>query len=332
MENVFHISVAIQFNGVNGNCSVIASNAAVQSLLERINNDQSALPIGSSAYWKCMDGYFLHGTQGRRILVVSNPLVVYFNLSFVVPIGSEVDSIKNSLNQTLTNALVSHAYANSLAIASPALFSAAATIGGPIFFGGVIIQTPATGTAQLAVNILTATFEHKIVPVYKNASSCVVVSYSDVVVLSVVLKVTNIGPVAYRVDPADLKKERCSSVVSNSAFYSLSAAGLMKTRSEKCISDYIAPLIYNCSYEGISSGNYFVSTQWMDVSAATLTAGTTYPVTVTVLPHNKLLTATSNPIQVTYIGSRRRALRALKAIPHGGLPSNVLSAGGSEVQ
>lgn len=259
--------------------------------------------------------------------------MVFFNLSFVVPIGSDVDSIRNSLNQTLTKALISHAYSSSLASALPTLFSAAATVGGPVFFGGVIIQVPAAGPAELAVNILSATFEHKIVPVYKNASTCTIINYNDVVVLSVVLKVTNVGPVAYQVNPADLKKERCGEVVSYAAFYSLSVAGIVKSRSEKCISDSIDPVIYTCSSEGISSGNYFVSTQWMDVSAATLITGTTYPVTVTILPNNKLLTVTSSPFQVTYTSSRRRALRALKGIPYVGiLGATVFSTEESGVQ
>eukprot|EP01036_Dinobryon_divergens_P022887 gene22887-31189_t len=316
VENVFHISMAIQFSGVNGSCFIIDSDLAVQSKLERTNDEQAALPIGSSTYWKCLDGNVLHLSQGRRSLAVSNPLAVFFNLSFVVPIGSDVDSIRNALNQTLTKALNSRAYSSSLASTLPTLFSAAATVGGPVFFGGVIIQ-------------------HKIVPVYKNASTCTIINYNDVVVLSVVLKVTNVGPVAYQVNPADLKKERCSAVVSYAAFYLLSVAGIVKSRSEKCIRDSIDPVIFTCSSEGISSGNYFVSTQWMDVSAANLITGTAYPVTVTILPQNKLLTVTSSPFQVTYTSSRRRALRAFKggSIPYVGiLGTTVFSTEESGVQ
>ena len=127
---------------------------------------------------------------------------------------------------------------------------------------------------------------------------------------------TNIGPTAYEVDSADLKKERCSTVVSYPAFYSLYVAGLSKTRAEKCISDFISPVVYNCNSlqsQGISSGNYFVSTQWMDVSAANLIPGSTYPVTVSILTRNRLLTATSESFRVTYSTSRKRALRAHKA-------------------
>ena len=260
-----------------------------------------------------MDGTIVQGADERRRLVVSNPLAVFFNLTIVIPVGGDADFTKSSLNQTLTSALISQSYSRTVAAALPALFSGAITVGGPIFFGGVVIDIPAVGPVQLAVNILSATFEHRTVPVYQNATSCSVLSYKDVVVLSVVLKVTNVGPTDYQVDAADLKKERCSTVVSYPAFYSLYVAGLFKTRAEKCISDFITPVVHTCSSQGISSGNYFVSTQWMDVSAATLTAGTAYPVTVSILTRNKLLTATSESFKVTYTASRRRALRSRRS-------------------
>ena len=66
---------------------------------------------------------------------------------------------------------------------------------------------------------------------------------------------------------------------------------------------------------GISSGNFFVSSQWLDVSGAGLVPGHTYSIIVTVVPQNALLTVESYPFSITYTLSRKRNLRDHKAKP-----------------
>ena len=169
------------------------------------------------------------------------------------------------------------------------------------------------GATKFEVKILSATFEHKSVPTYKNENSCVLNSQSEVVALSLVVKVTNVGPSNYLVDSTSLKKEHCSDVVSYPSFYSISVGGIVMTSAEKCVSDSIDPVTYTCNNPGVSHGNYFVSSQWIDLSKGTLTAGAGYDVTVSILTQNKLLTAVSDPFKVTFTTTRKRTLRSQKA-------------------
>ena len=176
-------------------------------------------------------------------------------------------------------------------------------------------STNSVHKTKLDVKILSATFEYKSIPTYKNETSCIVASQSSVVVLSVIVKVTNVGELNYEVDPSHLRKEHCSDIESYPSFYSISVGGLVKTSSEKCVSDSNIPVSYTCSNQGISKGNYFVSSQWIDLSQSVLTPGAGYDVTVSILyyPHKFLATAISDPFKVTFTTSRKRTLRSQKA-------------------
>ena len=165
---------------------------------------------------------------------------------------------------------------------------------------------------KLEVRILSATFEHKSIPVYKNENSCLS-SQSEVVGLNMVVKVTNLGASNYQVDQTDLKKEPCSDILSYPSFYTISIAGMVLTSSEKCVSDSIDPVTYTCNNPGISPGNYFVSSQWIDLSKIALTSGAGYDITVSILNQNKLFTTVSDPFKVTFTTSRKRTLRSQKA-------------------
>jgi hypothetical protein len=162
------------------------------------------------------------------------------------------------------------------------------------------------------VEILSAQFNTKSIPTYQNATSCSVVAFQDVAALQLIVKVTNIGTLPLVIDATQLKEERCTATLSYPTFFKIHVSDSTKTRSEKCIGDTIAPQDYTCSSSssmGLSPGNYFVSTLWMDVSQTTLVSGTAYPVVVDVLPKNTLLTSSSTPVSIIYSTSRRRNLR-----------------------
>jgi hypothetical protein len=136
-------------------------------------------------------------------------------------------------------------------------------------------------------------------------------------VLNLIIKVENIGDGDFVVSPSDLAFERCNkNIKSYPTFYSIKISNTVKTRSEKCVADTLNPS-YLCSSEttqGISSLNYLVSHQYVDVSNSGLVPGQQYTVEVTVLPRNILLSAVSSSFTITYTSgdTRRRNLRELK--------------------
>ena len=151
----------------------------------------------------------------------------------------------------------------------------------------------------MTVAILAGSFANKNgIPTRKNSTSCEVIGVHSARVLNLIIKVENIGTGDFVVSPTtDLTTERCNkNVKSYPTFYSIKIANTVKTRSEKCVADTLNPK-YVCSSDttqGISSQNYLVSHQYVDVSNSGLVPGQQYTVEVTVLPRNKFLSAVSS--------------------------------------
>jgi len=312
-ENLNDVAV-INFSGVNGDCATIRASTPIQHTLEVTNDRLADIPSGSSHFWKCEN-------VARRslsavfvdVLDVSSSITIYLNMSVPIPVGSgsaTVDTIRKLYTDSLNSAVNSGTYAVVLQTYDITLFPTTSTITSIAIIPGstsIVSVSPAT---ELSVSILSATFETKTVPIRESKTSCLITGYNDIRVLSVILKVTNVGSLPLLVNPNDLKQETCSNNVNVfPTFYQIDIGNTTKTRSEKCVSDSVAPISFTCNNMGISPGNYFISTQWVDVSQSDLVAGHQYTVYVSALPRNPMLKAVSEPFTIIYSNTRRRNLR-----------------------
>eukprot|EP01035_Chromulina_nebulosa_P034400 gene34400-46148_t len=131
--------------------------------------------------------------------------------------------------------------------------------------------------ARLVVTVLDYSFYSKQVSL--RSSACAVTSIEDSFVLNLILRIENIGTLDFILNnQVDLTEDKCSKALVFKSFYKFYFANITKTRSENCIADVVSPIRYNClaKNQGISVNNFFISQQWMDVSAAQLVKGQSY--------------------------------------------------------
>ena len=170
---------------------------------------------------------------------------------------------------------------------------------------------------RLVVKVMDYFFYLKAVSVI-DPTTCQATSIVDSYVLNLILQIENVGHANFVIsNSVDLTEDTCTKSLVFKSFFKFQLANITKTRSEQCVEDSIEPVNFTCKAgrQGLSPGNLFLSQQWIDVSSAKLKEGQTYPLDVSILPHNPHLVYSIIGFNVTYSTVRRkRNLRSNKVL------------------